>query len=376
MIKRLLWIVGIIVAMIVGLLATAYLVASSAMGTVPTDADQQRFASSPQFNSETRLFENRIPGLYEKMEARIDVMDALSRMSEAVGLTPDRPLPEVKPDWTQFLAPSEHIKVVWFGHSSFILNINGTIVLVDPVLSEYASPLPVFSKRFQPAIVQPQELPRIDVVVISHDHYDHLDMPTIEALVERDVQFLVPLGVSGHLRGWGVAPERIRQLDWWDSTSVGGLQFVCTPAQHFSGRDWINNNSTLWASWVIRSIDHSVYFSGDSGYDVHFKSIGEKYGPFDVAFLETGQYNKDWPEVHMLPEQGAQAYADLRAQRYFPVHWGMFTLAFHTWHDPIDHVYAYHQDGTINAMAPIIGQVVEVSDAYELDDWWTPVITQ
>ena len=369
--KRFLLITTLVVAIA---LIAMFLSTCSAMGTLPTDEERKAFERSPQYNAAQKAFDNRRPNLYEKMYARISYFDAFYKMFTAEKTTPPSPLPEVKPDLEEFIQPTDSLKVVWFGHSSFLLNVQGTIVLVDPVLSPYASPVFFFSRRFQPTIVEPEDLPHIDYVVISHDHYDHLDMPSIEHFVDTDTKFLAPLGVGAHLRGWGVKAANITELDWWETVDDDDLHFVATPAQHFSGRDGVNPNATLWASWVIHTDEHRIFFSGDSGYDIHYKEIGKRYGPFDIAFLETGQYNKQWIEVHMLPNEGAQAFHDLRAQRYFPVHWGMFPLALHPWDEPIQEIYKHHKSGNVNLIAPIIGESLVIGGEYRVDPWWERVV--
>lgn len=176
--------------------------------------------------------------------------------------------------------------------------------------------------------------------------------------------------VGAHIQGWGIEKSRITELDWWQGHKVKGLEFVATPAQHFSGRSFNDRNKTLWASWVIKSGDKKVFFSGDSGYDKHFKEIGDKYGPFDLAFIENGQYNKAWEEVHLLPEQGIQAFYDLKAKIFFPVHWGVFKLSIHPWYEPINKVYQSSLEKKFHLIAPRIGEVVEVGMDYKLVNWW------
>lgn len=344
----------------------------SSFGARPSDKDRSRFLESKQYNPEKKQFENRQTGLLEEMRKRAFTWKIFKEWFQAgKDRVPKEKLPEVKPDMEKFLASSEDLKIIWFGHSSFLLNMSGKIVLVDPVFSAAASPISFLVKRFQEPVLQLGELPKIDYILISHDHYDHLDMESIQFFNEKDIQFIVPLGVGIHLKKWGVQEERIVEKDWWETAQFDGINFIATPAQHFSGRDGINNNETLWASWVIRSDQHNVYFSGDTGYDIHFKEIGEKYGPFDIAFLESGQYNKSWKEVHMLPEEGAQAYKDLRAKKYFPVHWGMFELAFHTWYDPIERLLNLSKEDEIDLVAPKIGEIVSLSEDHSLESWWS-----
>ena len=283
---------------------------------------------------------------------------------------PERALPQMTPDFRAFSQDQGQLRYIWFGHSTFLVRIGGTTVLLDPVFSDYAAPVNAFVKRFQPPVAPLSALPEVDLIVISHDHYDHLDMPTIRHFRDKKARFFVPLGVGAHLEGWGIARERITELQWWESGKHGALELTCTPSKHFSGRGLLDRNKTLWASWVIASGGQRLYFSGDSGYDSHFKEIGAKLGPFDVVFLENGQYNRMWQHVHMLPEQGAQAFADLGGGVHVPMHWGMFDLSPHNWFDPIEQ--AVHWAGTRGHRldTPQMGQVVTVGEAPRFSQWW------
>lgn len=346
-------------------------VACASFGSDPSDAEKKKFSRSSQYNSETGEFENRRPGLIDAMRDKAmtwsNMVDFILSGEDGV---PSEKLPEVKPDLTAFLKPSEDLKIIWFGHSTFLLNMDGTVILVDPVFSDAAAPVSFFVPRFQPPVLSLDELPHIDYVLISHDHYDHLDMESIQHFLASATQFITPLGVGSHLKSWGIKPERIIEKDWWESVKFDSVEFVATPAQHFSGRSSVDGNATLWASWVIRSKDHRVYFSGDSGYDTHFQKIGDAYGPFDVAFLDCGQYNKLWLEVHLTPEKAVQAFMELNGRRLFPIHWGMFELAKHPWYEPIERLMAARERQDFNLLAPRIGQIVTVGDEEDLDLWW------
>ena len=283
---------------------------------------------------------------------------------------PEEKLVEEKPDLNEFLKPADDIKTIWVGHSTFLLNMNGVIILVDPVFSKSAAPVNFLVRRFQDPVLRLEELPEIDYILISHDHYDHLDMQSIKHFKSTQAKFVTPLGVGSHLKGWGIAEDRIVEKDWWASANFEDIKFIATPAQHFSGRGFSDKNETLWASWVIQTKDHKVYFSGDSGYDTHFKDIGDKYGPFDVAFIESGQYNKMWQAVHMLPKESVKAFKDLKATKYFPVHWGMFKLAMHAWYEPVEKLYQYSKTENFELIAPRLGQVVNINSPKPLETWW------
>lgn len=279
-------------------------------------------------------------------------------------------LPEVKPDIATFLLPGEKMKFVWFGHSTLLLNIDGQVLLVDPVFSQSASPFSWMVKRFQPAALKREELPAIDTIVISHDHYDHLDKETIEFFQDKKTQFVVPLAVGEHLRNWGIPAERIAELDWYDSFAFQGLTFTATPAHHFSGRGLFDQNETLWASWIIQGSKERIYFSGDSGYAEHFKEIGNRFGPFDVAFLENGQYNERWLYAHMMPEETVQAALDLQARTFVPVHWGMFDLSIHNWSEPVERSYKLAAEKGIPFLSPRLGEIVDRNIKQEFRPWW------
>jgi L-ascorbate metabolism protein UlaG (beta-lactamase superfamily) len=282
---------------------------------------------------------------------------------------PDYDLPGQIPDLIEFLSGKGGFKVVWFGHSTFLLNMEGVTILVDPVFGN-ASPFFFFGRRYMQPVLNVEELPDIDIVLISHDHYDHLEADTVRFFVNTETEFIVPLGVGEHLRAWGIKANQITERDWWQSVEQKSITFVATPAQHYSGRRGFGGNQSLWASWVIQSKNHSAYFSGDGGYASHFKKIGERYGPFDVAFMETGQYNEVWKMIHLLPEDGVQAFHDINADRYFPVHWGMYTLALHSWFDPAESISRLAEQHQFSLVTPIIGQVVNLERETLFPRWW------
>lgn len=347
------------------------LMSCSSFGSRPNKEMKKTFKNSKQYNAKAGVFENRQQDLIREMKKRNITFSAIKDwLGGGKDRVPSNKLPEVKPDLKSFMSESDELKVIWFGHSSFLLNMNGKIILVDPVFGTSASPVSFMVKRFQKPVIELKDLPKVDYIVISHDHYDHLDMPSIKHFVGSDVQFVTPLGVGSHLQGWGIKKENIVEKDWWESAMLDGVEFIATPAQHFSGRNGIHDNETLWASWVIRNDNHNVYFSGDSGYDTHFKEIGDKYGPFDLAFIENGQYNKLWEEVHMLPEQSIQAFKDLKGKTYFPVHWGMFELAMHAWYEPIQRISDMASADGINLVTPKIGEVLNINDKNQTTQWW------
>jgi L-ascorbate metabolism protein UlaG (beta-lactamase superfamily) len=262
--------------------------------------------------------------------------------------------------------------LTWFGHSAVLLEIDSVKIFIDPMLGLHAGPVPLISpKRYNEELpIAIEKLPFIDIVLISHDHYDHLDYGSILKLKDKVGKFFVPLGVGAHLRAWGVKPELITELNWWQEAQHNSFTFICAPARHFSGRGF-TNNLTLWSSWIIKSSREQLYFSGDSGYGPHFKEIGEKYGPMDFVMMECGQYNERWASIHMMPEETVQATLDVQGKVLLPIHWGAFTLAMHGWDDPINRVTAAAQRLNVPIRTPKIGQMILPLDDTASDlRWW------
>lgn len=252
-------------------------------------------------------------------------------------------------------------KMTWFGHSSVLLNMNNKVILIDPVFSSYASPLPFTNRSFKYTNqVTVEDLPEIDILLISHDHYDHLDLETIKKLDEKVMAYYVPLGVEAHLIRWGVNPEKINVADWWDEFVVDeNLLLAATPARHFSGR-LFKRNTTLWCSWVLKSPMGNIYFGADSGYGKHFKIIGDKYGPFKLTMIESGQYNESWASIHAMPEQAVQAHLDLKGEEMMTIHWSKFQLSLHSWTEPIERAKVEALLQNVNLIIPVIGDVNEI----------------
>ncbi|WP_345830712.1 MBL fold metallo-hydrolase (plasmid) [Pantoea sp. BRR-3P] len=283
---------------------------------------------------------------------------------------PEHALPLIPLSAQQLLlAPDK--RVYRLGHSSLLFKIQGKFWLTDPVFTLRASPFRRLGpKRFQPAPISLDALPPIEGIILSHDHYDHLDYHSIMQLKDRVRYFLTPLGVGDLITSWGVAPEKITQLDWWESTDIGGIQFVATPSQHFSGRGLFDGNKRLWCSWSIISDEFRLFFGGDSGYFDGFKQIGHKFGPFDMAFLENGAYDRRWADIHMLPQDTIKAFKDLNAKWLFPIHNATFDLAFHHWNDPLNQIVALAKEHQIKLCMPQIGQGVQFLQPQEEASWW------
>ncbi|GAA4707415.1 MBL fold metallo-hydrolase [Brevibacillus fulvus] len=275
-------------------------------------------------------------------------------------------------DWT--LINGEEDILTWFGHSAFLLSIDRKKLLVDPMFGPVASPVSFAgSKRFSKDMLSVlDQMPFLDAVLITHDHYDHLDYPSIKKLMHKVGHFFVPLGVGAHLLRWGVAKEKITELNWWDERVFEGLTIAFTPSKHFSGRGVLNRDSTLWGGWVVLGQQTRFYTSGDGGYDAHFLDIGKKYGPFDMTLIEGGQYDRRWSWVHMQPEEAVQAHLDVRGKTMMLIHWGAFSLAFHGWAEPVERAWKQAEATHVPLIAPKIGETVYLHKQRSLSvsPWW------
>lgn len=283
---------------------------------------------------------------------------------------PIKPMPVQRLTTSQLLASSADT-LYRLGHSTLLLKLNNEFWLTDPVLAKRASPLPwIGPKRFHAPPLIPEQLPALKGIIISHNHYDHLDKQSIQLLASRCEHFYVPLGVGRKLQQWGVAADAITELDWWQSVQIGHTQLVATPARHFSGRGLFDTDRTLWCSWVIRSPAFSLFFSGDSGYFDGFKQIGAAYGPFDMTCIETGAYDHSWPDVHMLPEQSLQAHLDLGGRYMLPIHNGTFDLALHDWFEPFERIMALAAANQVSLLMPQMGEPVSLLTPPGWYPWW------
>jgi len=284
---------------------------------------------------------------------------------------PATDIPLITPEPRAFEAPAGRIAVSWFGHSTALLEIDGYRVLTDPVWSERCSPSDVVGPgRMHPPPVPLDALPALDAIVVSHDHYDHLDTDTIIALARTQwAPFVVPLGVGAHLRDWGIPDERIIELDWNERAQIDELTLICTPARHFSGR-FLNRNVTLWASWAIIGPAHRAYFGGDTGYTKSFAEIGQEHGPFDVTLMPVGAYNTVWPDIHMNPEDAVQAHVDVNGGLLVPIHWCTFRLAPHPWAEPIERLLAAAGAANVAVAVPKPGGRVDPTATAEFEPWW------
>lgn len=262
--------------------------------------------------------------------------------------------------------------IIWFGHSSYFIRTQGKNILVDPVFSKRASPFQFLGVKEYPVSIRytAEDIPTIDALIITHDHYDHLDYNSLISLGPKVKAIYTALGVGSHLSYWGFEEARIKEMDWWEGdTILSGIDLIATPARHFSGRSLVRNK-THWASFILKTGEHNLFLGGDSGYDAAFKTIGEKYGPFDIGILECGQYNTMWPNIHMMPEETVQASADLRAKVLLPVHWGKFTLSLHPWREPIERALKHAQSMNMTLATPMIGEPLSLNQIPPQTHWW------
>jgi L-ascorbate metabolism protein UlaG (beta-lactamase superfamily) len=266
------------------------------------------------------------------------------------------------------------LHVTWYGHSSAMVELDGARVLFDPVWGERVSPSSFAGpRRLHPTPVALDALPHVDAIVISHDHYDHLDLPSVRTLLRtQTAPFVVPLGVGSHLRRWRVPAERIIELDWSESVELAGLRLTATAAQHFSGR-LFKRDGTLWTSWAVVGPTRKVFYTGDSGYFDGYAAIGEEFGPFDVSLVQIGAYGPGWPDIHMTPEEGVAAHLDVRAGLMIPVHWATFNLAIHAWTEPADRLWREAKARGIQLAVPRPGERIDVDDPPAVDGWWQPL---
>ncbi|MBI3482273.1 MAG: MBL fold metallo-hydrolase [Bacteroidetes bacterium] len=282
---------------------------------------------------------------------------------------PQKPLPSIKTDLKNLT--TDNPSIIWFGHSSYLIKSKNFNILVDPVMQGHASPFAMFGKPFAGSdIYSLNDLPTIDLVLLTHDHYDHLHYESVKKLASTAKYFVTSLGVGAHLESWGVPTEKITELDWWETTSVAeGIEFTATPARHFSGRSFVRGK-TLWSAFVLKLHGYQLFLGGDSGYEYHFKEIGKRFGSFDIALLECGQYGVNWPYIHLLPEQTVIAAKELNAKILMPVHWAKFELSIHAWDEPINRAMKAAQGNNQQVTTPMIGEPVTLNSSYPNKRWW------
>lgn len=285
---------------------------------------------------------------------------------------PASPVPMESPVLADLETPLERgIRLIWLGHSTVYLEIDGTRVLIDPVWSDRASPFTILGpKRSHPVPLALADLPSVDVVVISHDHYDHLDPGVVRALAPQGVRFAVPLGIGADLEKWGVASEQIIELDWWEGSTVGKLALTATPARHFSGWQVTDRDRTLWASWALVGPRSRVFYSGDTGWLDEFERIGEEYGPLDLTIIKCGAYGEGWPDIHIDGREAVEAHVALKGRRMLPVHWLTFDLALHPWAEPVEQAIEKADELGAEVITPKLGELVDLQGRVQTERWW------
>jgi len=341
------------------------------IGKKPGGARLERIKASRLWDGSA--FRNIHPVLPRLLNTGIATPTASEFLFYGERRVPRGPLPAINPRAAWARKPGTGLRATWLGHSTVLIEIDGLRVLTDPVWSLRASPSRFAGpKRFQPVPIPLRSMPPLDLVVISHDHYDHLDYRAIRELARRDVPFVTSLGVGAHLECWGVPPERIIELDWWESYTLAKADLTVTaaPSQHFSGRGMRDRNATLWSSMVLRSRRHAVFFSGDTGLTTEYAAIRERLGPFDLVMLEVGAFHPSWGHIHLGPENALEALALLGGGAFLPVHWGTFSLAMHAWDEPAETLLALGPQRGVQLVMPRLGEAVEPAHAERVKPWW------
>jgi L-ascorbate metabolism protein UlaG (beta-lactamase superfamily) len=361
-----------------GLLAVIALVALVAIwlstgdstGSSVDDARLERHRQSAQWNAAKKRFGNRlkrVDGSFLEMGARFLFGGSKHRQAEL------KESPLVHDLAALQGHPASGLRVSWLGHSSFLVAIDGIRTLVDPVFGERASPFSWSGpKRFYPPPYPLEELGELDAIVISHDHYDHLDREAVALLLPRELPWIVPLGVGAHLEGWGVDRSLITELDWWEETRVKDVTITATPSRHFSGRaiTMTDQNATLWAGWAWTGPTRKLFYSGDTAMHPEFAEIGDRLGPFDLTLMETGAYNQLWCDVHLGPEQAALAHRLVQGNVMMPAHWGTFDLALHGWTEPAERVIVAAKELGIDLAMIRPGATYDIASQPGIDRWW------
>lgn len=348
-------------------LAVALIEGWQAFGTRASGERRARMERSPQWSAEVGTFVNPQP-LYNDWWGMLT-------MASSEYATPSAPLDVLTPPPSRFATPpATGLRVTWLGHSTLLVELDGHVILTDPVWGERVSPVGwAGPARWYPPPIPLEALPPLDAVVISHDHYDHLDYATVVRMRDWEVPFIVPLGVGAHLAYWGIPEARILEVDWWERTQLGELEIVCTPARHASGRVLLDKDATLWASYAFISPRHRVYFSGDTGLFPALEEIGARLGPFDVTLIEAGAYGSAWPDWHLGPEQAVTAHQMVNGRALLPIHWGLFDLAYHGWTEPMERVLAAAERQGVEVLTPRPGASVEPGAAPAFERWWPDV---
>jgi L-ascorbate metabolism protein UlaG (beta-lactamase superfamily) len=355
--------VGVVVLFVTALVTTDRF---RSLGGSPSDATRARMERSPQL----------VNGAWKNPEAtelmKVGYWETTKHwFSGSEMREPVCPLPIVR-DTHVTQPPASGLRVTWLGHSTTMIEIDGRVIVTDPNWSERSSPSTIIGPhRFHPPPIAIADLPKVDAVLISHEHFDHLDMRSVLALAERGAEFHVPLGIGAHLVTFGVEPAQVIEHDWWEAAKLGDVELVSTPARHFNGRAPWRSPGALWTSWSIVGPSHRVFFSGDTGRSAAFEEIGKREGPFDLAMFEIGQYHPDWGDIHLGPRGALDAFEQIGARYLLPIHWGTFSLAYHAWSEPAETIVDEAQKrGARGLVMPMLGQQFEPSNGPLLQTWW------
>ncbi|MBW8327548.1 MAG: MBL fold metallo-hydrolase [Prolixibacteraceae bacterium] len=358
---------SILILLVLIAVATVVILNQANFGKTATGERLERIRRSSNFKDGSFQNEHKTPVMAEDVNIFSVLVEGLFNRSKRN--TPKDILPSKKVNLLTLDLGTDVL--VWFGHSSYLMQIDGKKILVDPVMSGHASPFSFTVKSFSGSdVYSPDDLPEIDYLFITHDHWDHLDYQTVLKLKPKVGKVITSLGTGAHLERWGFTPEQIVEKDWNESAVLDfGFVITATPGRHFSGRGF-KRNQAIWASFVLQTPTKKIFVGGDSGYDTHFAKIGAEHGPFDLALLECGQYNKAWKYIHLMPEETVQAAIDLKAKTLVPVHWAKFALAYHAWDEPIARVTKEAHRLNIPILHPMIGELVDLNDSGVQAEWW------
>ncbi|MEM7185232.1 MAG: MBL fold metallo-hydrolase [Bacteroidota bacterium] len=365
--KRLLITVSVLA--IVGYVSYKWITSGVEFGGEMDPVSLQKAENSPQYVADDEHFENQPEVLSNSIGDNIkDMMGGQVRV-------PPEPFPQEDAIVSDTVGAG--LNATWLGHATVYVEMDGKRILTDPMLSEFAFPIKMVApQRYNPPAIAKEDLPTIDIVTISHDHYDHLDMKTVQHLANNGAHFFVGIGIKAHLVRWEVAEEQIHEMDWWETVDFDNFKVHCTPARHYSGRKGMDN-STLWTSWVVEGPSHKIFHSGDSGYESHFKEIARRLGPIDIGFIKIGDYGLDpgWRDIHMYTEQSVEAAKDLDVALMFPIHWGTFDLSNHDWFEPINLAVQYSKQQQVPLVTPKLGQTVSFGRPFVNESWWKELET-
>lgn len=356
---------GVIVVLVIAIIAQHVL---NEMGSHNSNSESSRlYGDLPYYNSQENVFVSPDEVTYYP-ERTTGGSSGFARFFSKSANAPEEELPKVNLTKADFTAVPSSYALYWLGHSSAIIELDGLRILIDPVLQN-AAPFPGIVSRYVESPIKRKELPDVDIVLISHDHYDHLEARTMEYLKDRDTRFITPLGVGARLQGWGVPKEKIIEMAWGDSITVSSVRIDALPAVHYSGRSGRDRNQTLWAAYAIKGSEKNIFWSGDTGYGKHIREIGQKYGPFDLACIEIDGWNDGWPNTHLYPHEAVQVAHEVGASLMLPTHWGVFDLALHPWNESIQMTIEAANDHQVQVLTPRMGErIVPGETATEV--WW------